>query len=120
MRRSVLVSLAALAIVVAGPGVARGEAGVAMKDSRYTPRDLTVAAGETVVWTNDDGVGHSVTADDGSFDSSPACGGIGGTCMGRGATFRFTFKSPGRVSYHCRAHGAAGGQGMAGTVTVTG
>lgn len=120
MRRPVLVSLTVLAIAVAAPGVARGETGVTMKDSRFTPRDLTVGAGETVVWTNDDGLGHSVTADDGSFDSSPTCGGIGGTCMGRGATFRFTFESPGRVSYYCRAHGAPGGQGMAGTVTVTG
>ena len=119
MRRSVLLALTVLAVSVAGPGVARAEAGVAIRDSRYMPRDVTVPAGETVVWTNDDGLGHSVTADDGSFDSHPSCGGIGGTCMTRGATFRFTFSSPGRVSYYCRAHGARGGQGMAGTVTVS-
>jgi plastocyanin len=39
--------------------------------------------------------------------------------MTRGQTFSFTFSRPGTFPYHCRVHGAAGGQGMAGSVTVT-
>lgn len=102
------------------PVPAAGEEPVAMSGSRYVPRDVVVSVGETVVWTNQDAAGHSVTADDASFDSNPTCGTLGGSCMGRGESFSHTFSSPGTVSYHCRAHGAPGGRGMAGTVTVRG
>ena len=79
-----------------------------------------VRVGETVTWMNNDGIGHSVTADDGSFDSSPSCGTLGGRCLQRGETFAQTFNKPGRFPYYCRIHGAKGGQGMTGTVTVNG
>ncbi len=53
---------------------------------------------------------HTVTADDGSFDS--------GTLNG-GQSFSYTFEQPGEYPYYCALHGAPGGVGMAGTVTVT-
>ncbi|MGH8993355.1 MAG: plastocyanin/azurin family copper-binding protein [Acidimicrobiia bacterium] len=109
--------IATISLLVPIP--ARAEAAVALEGSRFMPADITVPAGETVAWTNKDAAGHSVTADDSSFDSHPACGGLGGSCMIRGETFRMTFSRPGKVAYHCRAHGSAGGGGMAGTVTVT-
>lgn len=101
------------------PVPARADTAVTLERSRFVPAQVSVPAGETVVWTNNDSVGHTVTADDGSFDSHPACGSIGGKCMLKGETFQFTFSQPGTVAYHCRVHGGPGGRGMAGTVTVS-
>ncbi len=61
----------------------------------YQPKTISVAAGTTVVWTNSDAMAHTVTADDGSFDS--------GT-MATGATFSHTFTKAGSFSYHCALH----------------
>ncbi len=75
----------------------------------YSPKTLTVAAGTKVVWTNRDNVAHTVTADDGSFDSGN---------MDPGATFEFTFSKAGTFAYYCMYHGGKGGVGMAGQVIV--
>jgi len=74
----------------------------------FDPKDLQVEAGTTVIWKNETGH-HSVTADDGSFDSP---------IMGPGEEFKRTFDRPGPIKYFCKLHGAAGGQKMAGTITV--
>ena len=74
MRRTTLV-LAVVATLVL-PAAARAQSsGVTIKDIAYNPASLTVDGGTTVTWTHDDGTrNHSVTADDGSFDSSPPKG----------------------------------------------
>jgi plastocyanin len=47
-----------------------GEGLVVVKNIAYNPKRVTTPVGREVVWTFDDGgVTHSVTADDGSFDS---------------------------------------------------
>ena len=74
----------------------------------FDPKDLQIEAGTTVVWKNTAGR-HTVTADDGSFDSP---------IMAPGEEFKRTFERSGTVKYFCNLHGAAGGQKMAGTVTV--
>lgn len=61
----------------------------------FQPRSLIVAAGATVIWTNNDSAPHTVTAYDGSFDSG---------IIVPGATFKHTFSSPGNVSYYCTLH----------------
>ena len=119
MRRSAwLAGLVAIASFLV-PVPASAETAVSMAGNRYEPAQLSIPAGETVVWTNNDSAGHSVTADDGSFDSHPACGSLGGACMMKGQTFSMTFPTPGTYPYYCRAHGSPGGQGMAGTITVS-
>ena len=40
-----------------------------ISNSRFSPEPLKVPVGATVRWTNEDGFDHTVTADDGSFDS---------------------------------------------------
>ena len=70
----------------------------------FGPASISVAVGSTVTWTNQDGTAHTVTADDGSFDSGS---------LAQGATFSQTFDTPGTYTYHCAIHSS-----MTGTVTV--
>lgn len=76
----------------------------------FNPKEITVPVGTTVVWENTSSLPHTVTADDGSFNS--------GT-LSPGGAFEVTFTKTGQVPYHCEFHGAAGGVGMSGTITVT-
>ncbi len=63
----------------------------------YSPAPVTVVIGvnNTVTWTNDDSAPHTVTANDGSFDSGN---------MAPTATFTYTFTTPGTYTYHCIYH----------------
>lgn len=79
---------------------------VSIVDSVFEPAEITIAPGMTVIWTNEGSLDHTVTADDGSFDS--------GTLEGGDAFFR-TFGEPGEYPYHCQFHGE---EGMVGTVIV--
>ena len=86
------------------------EVTVTIKDSRFDSKNITVKAGTTVIWEMDANFPHTVTADDGSFDSGR---------LGDGETFSFTFNTAGEFPYYCTFHGGPGGSGMSGTVTVT-
>ena len=61
----------------------------------FTPGTLTVKAGTTVTWTNNDTTTHRPTSDTGVFDSGD---------LAPGATFSFTFNNMGTFSYHCSIH----------------
>ena len=90
---------------------------VALQGSAFVNASLTVMMGDSVQWTHSDGTtAHTVTADDGSFDSSPNCAAgvpVGQVCMVDGSTFSQTFQKAGTVKYHCKVH-----SGMTGTITV--
>jgi plastocyanin len=81
-------------------------AAVNVNQPGYTPTDVTVVIGanNTVEWTNNDNMPHTVTASDGSFDSGN---------MNPGATFSHTFTEAGSFAYICTYH-----HWMHGTVTV--
>jgi plastocyanin len=66
-----------------------------VQDFMFRPARLEVAAGTTVVWTNGGQVVHTVTAEDGSFDSGPIEAGKRGG---------ITFSRPGTFSFHCTPH----------------
>src|SRR5687767_4666496 len=51
-------------------GVAEG-AKVTILDAAYDPAEVTVTAGQAVSWKNGGQQPHTVTAEDGSFDSGP-------------------------------------------------
>lgn len=70
----------------------------------FQPGTITINRGDTVVWTNNDDVSHTVTASNGSFDSG---------MMGAGARFSRTFSTAGTFSYYCGPHPS-----MRGTVIV--
>jgi predicted lipoprotein with Yx(FWY)xxD motif/plastocyanin len=93
----------------ATPEAAAAETVVSIRNFAFNPRELTVPVGTTVVWQNEDTDVHTVTADDGAFDSGN---------MANGAEFSFTFTQAGTYPYYCAPHGAPGGQGMAGTIIV--
>jgi plastocyanin len=93
---------------------------VVIQSRQFTPPELTVGVGEEVTWTNKDAPRvHSVTADDGSFDSSPDCSaGNPGACMDDRAQFSHVFPAEGRFPYYSRTHGGPGGQGTSGVIVV--
>lgn len=65
-------------------------------DEAFVPPEISVSSeGNIVSWTNDDSIEHTVTSDDGSFDSGP---------ISPGDTFDNTFDSPGEFGYHCSIH----------------
>jgi plastocyanin len=68
---------------------------VAIQGFAFGPAAITVRPGTTVTWTQQDEDQHTVTADDGSFTSSP---------LTTGQTFTHTFAAPGTYRYHCSIH----------------
>jgi plastocyanin len=104
----------------AGTSTPQGTNVVTVADNEFRPPEITVVMGTEVVWTSSGAAPHSVTADDGSFDSHPECTGTDPSkCLGMGQAFRRTFATPGRFLYHCRVHGDVAGAGMSGVVVVT-
>jgi plastocyanin len=105
MRRTVLtpaLMMVALGSIAVSAPAQHGEMGSATPAARASigfadvrPTHLDVLTGETVRWTNDSVRAHTVTADDGSFDS----GGIVAS-----DTFDRTFHDAGVVAYHCALH----------------
>jgi plastocyanin len=82
---------------------------VKMKDIAFDPKDVTVPAGGTVKWTNDEAVPHDVTKTEGpGADFSSGSGN-----MQEGDTFEQKFDEAGEISYECTVH-----PGMTGTVKV--
>jgi plastocyanin len=124
--RSALVCgvLAAGILVVAAPGdgvaAAGGGRSVSIEQRQFVPRELTVSVGDEVTWTHRDGEQvHSVTADDGSFDSNPLCSAANPKeCMSDHDTFKQTFGTEGRFPYFSKTFGGPGGQGASGVIVV--
>lgn len=91
----------AIAVIVvtlglgAGGAAAQESAAVSIVDFAFQPASVEIATGGTVTWTNTGQAPHTVTADDGSFDS--------GT-LSPGATFSQTFATAGTFTYHCNIH----------------
>src|SRR5581483_10426576 len=90
------------------PGTPSGAAttDATISNFAFAPNPLDAPVGATVKWTNDDGTSHTVTADDGSFDSGP---------IGAGGTFTRTFGQVRTIAYHCNIH-----PGMHGTLQIGG
>jgi plastocyanin len=79
-------------------------------DSSFESNTFTIPVGTTVVWMYNGRYPHTVTLNDGSFDSRN---------LGSGETFSFTFTEAGTYSYYCSIHGGPGGQGISGVIIVT-
>ena len=77
---------------------------VSIEDFAYSPDSLTVSAGASVSWSNNDPTPHTVSAENDLFDSD---------VLDPAKKFSFTFDDPGTYSYICNIH-----PDMKGTVTV--
>ena len=62
----------------------------------FGPMTMTVAAGTTVTWTNNDDVPHTVVSDDKTTFKSRA--------LDTGEKFSYTFTKPGKYAYFCSVH----------------
>ncbi|MGH2661199.1 MAG: PLDc N-terminal domain-containing protein [Actinomycetota bacterium] len=111
MRGALAAPLLALALGLAPVPAASQETRVRALDDVFDPAGPKIAVGTTVTFVNEGNNPHTVTADDGSFDSGN---------LDPGDSFTATFDEPGRQPYACRYHGAPGGFGMSGTVLVGG
>lgn len=78
----------------------------------FTPASLSIAAGDTVTFTNAGGF-HNAVSDPGAVTSFSS-----GAASSAAWSITVTFPTPGTIGYHCEIHGAAG-QGMFGTINVT-
>jgi len=62
----------------------------------FTPASLTIKKGDGVIWTNEDGVSHTVTSDSGNeLDSE---------MLGNGQKYQHVFENSGIYEYHCTPH----------------
>ena len=92
-------------IATAGPSAAtespavvasvKPAATVHIRNFAYHENKVTIHAGETVLFVNDDDDAHTVTAADKSYDS-------GG--LARGESWTRTFTKPGTYAYFCALH----------------
>ena len=88
----------------------------------FMPPSITVKAGTTVTWENDEDITHTVTS--GNYTGVDATTGLrsgqksnglfNAALKGKGDTFSYTFTKPGIYHYYCDIH-----YGMNATVTVT-
>jgi len=67
---------------------------VSIMNFSFNPNSLTVKVGTKVTWTNHDSVTHTVTANQGAFNSPVL----------PGSSFSFTFTKAGTYAYHCMIH----------------
>lgn len=100
MRRAwIAAALAALALPGAAPAMQMNDSGpgpdVSILFGSVTPVKVQLVAGEAVHWSNDSVRNHTVTADDGAYDS--------GT-LGPSQHFSEMFDKAGTYTYHCRLH----------------
>src|SRR5438046_7198147 len=82
--------------VFAAPAVAvKGGAKVSIANFAFTPGEITIAPGETVTWTNDDGAPHGLEYNDGAKGVDPLL---------PGSSFTRRFDQPGTYEYNCSVH----------------
>jgi plastocyanin len=73
-----------------------GVTAVKIDNFSFGPATITVSAGSTVTWTNNDDVPHVVTSDDNKLFKSKA--------LDTDDRFSFTFTKPGTYNYYCAIH----------------
>jgi len=78
-----------------------GDQAAEIKLFHFNPDVIEVPVGATVTWTNGDAIQHSVTANDGSFDSG---------FFTQGESYAHTFDQPGTFEYVCARHGSMHGE----------
>ena len=96
-RRFVGAALVGAALAAGGlaPVMAGADASAKIDNFTFEPETLTVKAGTTVTWINEDDIPHTVVASDRSFKSK---------ALDTDDKFAFTFTTPGSYEYFCSLH----------------
>ena len=94
---AVLIASSALVVLagVSSASAAADSQSIAIDNFAFTPSEVTISAGSTLAWTNNQNVRHTSTADNGAWDSG---------ILTSGTSFQFTFETPGDFAYHCDIH----------------
>ena len=71
------------------------DATVSIQNFAFSPASVTIKAGGTVAWTNVDAAPHTVTDNNGGFDSGS---------ISTNAKYSHTFAAAGTYTYHCTFH----------------
>lgn len=66
-----------------------------IQNMAFNPSSITVTAGTTITWVNKDPITHTVTSDNGIFDSGN---------VSSGSSWPYTFPAAGTYTYHCKIH----------------
>ncbi len=66
---------------------------ISIQNFAFSPETLTVKKGTTITWTNNDATSHTIKS--ATFNSGD---------LAKGATFKFTFDTPGTFDYSCGIH----------------
>jgi plastocyanin len=93
-RLAILAAAMPLAALVARPARAASHQ-VLIKGMKFDPRELTVAAGDSVTFLNEDNAPHTATARDGSFDTGR---------LAKGESAEVSFGRAGSFDYFCAVH----------------
>ena len=78
---------------------------VDIQNFSFSPSTLTINVGDTVIWTNQDSISHTITSDSGTELNSLQ--------LSNGQTYSHTFNTAGTYNYHCSVHPT-----MKGTIVV--
>jgi plastocyanin len=97
-------AIGAFVLALAVPTVLAADRGVAIRDFAFSPRTVEIRVGDSVTWTNHDGVEHTATARNGSFDTG---------LLGEGESRAIRFNVAGTYRYVCTPHPS-----MTGTIVV--
>jgi plastocyanin len=94
-----LIAAFGIAVIVTAPdAAAKGKPArhtVTIDATSFAPADLTVNAGDTIVWTNKDPYPHTATSKIGKFDSDD---------IAPGKSWKFVAKKKGDFPYICSIH----------------
>lgn len=88
-----------------GPPASAAGTAVEIDSFQFAPRELSVATGDTVTWTNLDSAKHAIKGEGNTPAQSED--------LDQGETYEFTFDQPGTYPYICSIHTS-----MRGTVVV--
>lgn len=85
-------ALPLLLLLAASPASAAPEVAIEISNFTFSPAEISVPAGATVTWVNDDDIPHRIAATDGGFRSG---------ALDTGDRWSFTFAEPGQYAYFC-------------------
>jgi len=99
------IAISTVAATPAGSALPGERVEITISNFAFVSADVSVPAGTTVVFVNEDEAVHNVLSDDGQLQSPD---------LERGGTYEVTLGQPGTIAYICNIH-----QFMRGTITVT-